>query len=105
MSWKMVKMSDADVSRQQPYRLQTQFSAVFTTALAPKDAAMFGNKNPKQDDHIFYFSPKAAEIFSLLLAAFSPVDCAAPLRESVSLLVGHSDAFDMLNSNANKAGK
>ena len=98
MGWSMVKMSDADISKKQAFRLQAQFEAVFTTALSPKDAAMFGNLHPVRDNHLFYFSPKATEIFSTLLSAFSPIDCSAPKKESVALLVGHDGARDAMLS-------
>ena len=94
--WIVVKMSDEDIARYQAFRLQGQFEAIFMTALAPRDAAMFGNKDPRRDNHLFYFSPKAAEIFGGLLGAFSPQPCEAPARDSVALLIGHQNAFDML---------
>ena len=104
MSWVMVKLSADDITNMQEFRLQTQFEAIFMTALAPRDAAMFGNRDTAGGHFVFYFSPKAAEIFSPLLAKWSPKECSAPTRDSVSLLVGHADAWDMLPPQASNAG-
>lgn len=96
IGWSVVRLTDKDISNAEGYRLLTKFEAVFTTALGPPDAAMFGNKDPDEDNNLFYFSPRAAEIFSLLLRAYSPMACEAPERASVVLLVGHTDARDRL---------
>ncbi|HKB59825.1 MAG TPA: hypothetical protein VKC56_07230 [Gallionellaceae bacterium] len=97
MSWVMVRFSSADIIRGQDQRLAEQFKAVWVTAHAPKDAAMFGSKDTAGGNHVFYFSPRAAEIFFLLLSRYwSPMECPAPSRQSVALMVGHHDASDML---------
>lgn len=86
-----------DPTVRQMQRLQEQFEAVFMTALAPKDAALFTNRQHiGRDNHVYYFSPKATQIFSVMLSAWSPTECDAPAKDSAALLVGHADAWDML---------
>ncbi|HUL63335.1 MAG TPA: hypothetical protein VLW55_01855 [Burkholderiaceae bacterium] len=94
MPWSMVELNDAAVARMQAFRLQSQFQALFATAYAPREAALFGRTS--RDRHQYYFSPRAAEIFSPYLAAWSSKDCSAPLRSSVVVLVGRDDALNML---------
>ncbi|HTT13261.1 MAG TPA: hypothetical protein VMG60_20510 [Burkholderiaceae bacterium] len=98
MRWSMVELTDADVARMRAFRLQSQFRALFMTASAPRDAALF--ELASRERHVYYFSPKAAEIFSPYLAAWSSKDCAPPPRDSVEVLVGRADALDMLPAQA-----
>jgi hypothetical protein len=49
-----------------------------------------------EDGYTYYFSPEAALIFSATLDALSATECGAPARDSVSLLVGHANAENML---------
>lgn len=104
MSWVKVEMSSSLMASFDGFRLQTQFEAIFMTAIAPREAAMFTNRDMTADHTTFFFSPKAAEIFSPFLAKWSPEECPAPLRDSVSLLVGHADAWNMLPPTAKSAG-
>jgi len=90
----MVELMDADVARMKAFRLQSQFHALYVAAAAPRDAALF--QRASRERHLYFFSPKAAEIFTPYLAAWSSRDCAPPLRNSVALLVGRADAVDML---------
>jgi len=92
--WSMVELTDAEVSRMRAFRLQSQFRALFMSASAPGDAVLFERASPER--RVYYFSPKAAEIFSPYLAAWSSRACAAPPRDSVEVLVGRADALDML---------
>jgi hypothetical protein len=96
--WMVVRLSESDINNLRTFRLQGQFEALYTAALAPKDAALFGSKKPAKDNHLFYFSQKAAEIFATLLPQYHATPCSAPLRESVSLLIGHADAIDLLTT-------
>ena len=63
MGWSVVKLSDDDISKYEAFRLQNRFESIFAVALGPKEAAMFCNVNPTKDNNLFYFSPKATEIF------------------------------------------
>lgn len=96
MGWSVVKLSDSDISNMMGMRLQTEFESIFMSARGPKDAAMFGNLYPEKDNHLFYFSPKATEIFSTFLT--SSAACAAPRKDSVALLVGEANARDAMLS-------
>ena len=101
MHWSMVELTDAEISRMRAFRLQSQFRALFISASAPRDAALF--ERASRERHVYYFSPKAAEIFSPYLAAWSCRDCSAPPRNSVEVLVGRADALDMLPAEGDAA--
>ncbi len=95
MSWTMIKITLADIERDVHVVLKNQFERSFVKASAPRDAALFGNKY-MEDGYTYYFSPEAALIFSATLDALSATECGAPARDSVSLLVGHANAENML---------
>lgn len=95
MSWKMVKISSTSASAGE--RLFNQFSDAFKIHGSPPYAAMFGNRDPAED-YTYYFSPKAGEIFSSVISTYDSSDCAIPDKESVRVLLGHSDADKLLNS-------
>ena len=94
--WMAVSLSESEINGFRGFLLQGQFDGVYLAALAPKDAALFGDKKPAKDNHLFYFSPKAAKIFAVFLPLYNAIPCPAPTRDSVSLLVGHAAATDLL---------
>ncbi len=98
MTWSKITLPNAQDVHIRAYRLQSQFEGIFLTALGPKEAAMFQDHDMEHGCN-FYFSPKATEIFSQFLRGIglSLTPCAAPAKDSVSLLVGHADAREMLS--------
>jgi len=105
MGWTKITLARIENIEAKAFRLQTQFDAIFIKALTPAGAAMFQDHN-MEHGRIFYFSPKATEMFSPFLRSVSitPNNCAAPARESVSLLIGDATAWDLL-PNSNKSEK
>ena len=103
MSWMRVLLTRDDVNAGKHIRLQDAFEQVFLTTVAPKEAAMFEN-DPSVDEYGYYFSPEAAEIFAATLDEFNASQCDAPPRAGTSLLVGHSDAWDLLSPDAKSDG-
>jgi hypothetical protein len=95
MSWKVVKMSVQDIAANKHAQLQNMFETIFIGLRAPKDAAMFGNKDIAKE-YSYYFSPGAAKIIDLAKMGLQAVDCPKPARDSVALLVGHAGATDDL---------
>src|SRR5690349_15035358 len=77
-------------------RLQDAFGSVFFANGAPKDAAMFGHRSDDFKSWICYFSPGTIGLVGKMLAKYSPIECDAPKKGTVSLLTGNADAFDML---------
>ena len=106
MGWTKITLAHTDNIEAKAFRLQTQFDAIFIKALTPAGAAMFQDQNMEHHGRTFYFSPKATQIFSPFLrsVAITPINCAAPARETVSLLIGDATACDLL-PNATKSGK
>lgn len=77
--------------------LQREFDSLFTNAGSPTGAAMFCSSNAFE--FVFFFSPKAVDIAGGYLQIFkSAKPTGQPSKESVALLVGHADAWDMLAS-------
>lgn len=103
MNWKKVSISSKDVISGKHVQLQNLYEEVFLATKAPRDAAVFEN-SPTYDECVYYFSPGAVAIFDSILRAYEAVPCAAPPRAETSLIVGHSDAWDMLAA-ASNAGK
>lgn len=77
-------------------RLQDAFGSVLIASGAPKDAAMFGQRSRDFKSWVCYFSPGAVRLIGKMLARYSPVECAAPEKGTVSLLTGDANAFEML---------
>ena len=88
-------MTVDDITAGKHTRLQNAFEAVFFATLAHADAAMFGNRKIEQD-YTYWFSPRAARLFSSVLDAFHASESFAPPRDSVMLLVGHAYAMNLL---------
>jgi hypothetical protein len=76
--------------------MQDVFEKLFITNAAPADAAVFTNHDESFDNHYYYFSPGAARIAYGLIQAYSGNECSAPLRGEVNLVVGHSQAPELL---------
>ncbi len=93
MPWYKITLSHEDIAALKGFALQEAFTQSFIASGAPKAAGMFSD--PSINIHEYYFSPDAVLIAKPLLAAYSGVECAAPTRSSVHLLVGHagSDAI------------
>ena len=94
--WHCIKMSPADITVGKHIRLLNAFEAVFLATLASGDVAMFGNRTPDQD-YTYWFSPRASELFAIVLSAVGASDCFAPPQESVMLLVGNRSAVELLS--------
>src|SRR5262245_7545470 len=94
MTWRVVRLSVADIARGRHVQLQNLFEAAFVATSAPKGAAMFMNRRP-EDDYSYYFSPGARRIFGIILAAWSAMECAEPNGEHVALLIGHASAREL----------
>jgi len=87
MPWYKVTLTHADIAAQKHQFLQNAFTLIATSHHAPKDAAMFFD--PTIGVHEYYFSPGAVLIAMPMLATYCGVECDAPARSSVRLLVGH----------------
>ncbi len=91
-------MTDRDISDKQDTKLQLQFETIYSDAGAPATAAMFGKLITGENDHAFYFSPRATDIAREILAEYSAEECAAPNPDAVYLLVGKDEASRNLSN-------
>jgi len=89
MAWYKVTLSHEDIAARKHIALQDAFTKFFTAFCAPTDAGMFGS--PESGIHEYYFSPGAARIAMPLIASYFGVQCSAPKRSEVHLLVSHAN--------------
>jgi hypothetical protein len=76
-------------------KLSEAFAHSYNMAESPEDAALFLKLNPGEGAD-FYFSPKAATIFSARLDELGATACDAPSADGAKLKVGHESAGSML---------
>jgi hypothetical protein len=93
MAWYKVSLSHEDIAAGKQMELKTAFIEVFKAHDVPRNAAMLQSRD--SSIHEYYFSPGAASIFLLNIASYSGIECPAPARADVKLLVGHSGAEDI----------
>jgi hypothetical protein len=90
-SWYKATLSQDEVARSKNSSLLSAFTKIFLSNRCPKDAAMLSNPDPPYFPAIFYFSPGAVTIAKDLIKSYSGVECDAPSRKGLTLLVGTSD--------------
>jgi hypothetical protein len=97
MDWMKVTLANAEAHDQGKWRqLQDSFEATFLAERGPADAAMFhGNDHERS---WFYFSPGAVHIFAAVLTLFKAEYCNKPPRPELGLLVGHQDAWRLVEA-------
>lgn len=95
MSWSAIKMSDADITNRKDSELQERFEALFIASGSPKEAALFCKLPGFRDNHLFYLSPAATELFPQILKDYSAAPCSPPSRAEVTPLAGHADSLDL----------
>lgn len=88
MSWFRIQLTNDQVVAGEHMKIQDEFSAAWTAALAPKRAAMFGADHPAED-YFLYFSPEAASLAAALIQSRGGTSCQPPPQAGTSLLVGH----------------
>jgi hypothetical protein len=93
----LVRLTEADMASAKAARLQSQVALMLRNAGQPGDAAMFAAHDARQDNHIFYFSPRAVRICSQLLLAWDAKECQPPRPESVAVLIGNESALELLS--------
>ena len=92
LSWQVVELSNENIVGGEGFKIQEMFENLFMSAIAPKDAAMFGGtKTPSQN--LYYFSPGCSAIADPLLISYSATLCQKPDKDQVALLVGHADSW------------
>jgi hypothetical protein len=89
MSWQSVAMTDRDITAGRHIQLQQEFDTLFVFSGTPLDAAMF--KSSEVSKHIYYFSPGAVRIATILIGAYGGVDCPTPSRSDLHGLVANAD--------------
>ena len=99
MSWQKIVLSAPSVSKAEHVQIQSAFENVFMGAGGSKDMALFSSNVGTGGEEFLtlYFSPAAAPYVSSLSGNHTVTTCDCPDKENVSLLVGDSDAWDLLN--------
>jgi hypothetical protein len=76
--------------------MQDTFDAIWIANGVPGDAALFATAERTLDTHPYYFSPGAARIAMGLIRLNSGIECSAPRRAEIHLVVGHVRALELL---------
>ncbi len=99
-SWNKVVMSDADIAQWKHMELQEEFEAIFMLSNPSKDFVMFGDRRFNGNNHNYFFSKEAmiSPLVKALMVKYSGVCCDQPKQNEVSLLVGHADSWDILET-------
>lgn len=90
MSWYKVEFSSIDFGKDKHLMLKQAFERLFTTFNAPKELALFGQKEGQ--GYVVYFSPDSDRYVKALIENFSGVVCPPPQLADLEILVGHVDA-------------
>ena len=88
MPWYKVTLSDDDILAGKLDGLQNAFAVVFLASGGPVDAGMFSPTNLGRAPEC-YFSPGAARIGLSVITAFGGVECDAPSRVNMAILVAN----------------
>ena len=94
--WYRIHLSLSDITAGKMFTLQDEFSAVWTAAGAPPDAAMLAGKQDDKGEAIYLTGP-AAKLAGHLLAKYGGEQCLKPTSVELSLLVGRA-GFDVLQN-------
>jgi hypothetical protein len=90
MGWYKVTMLPAEIVNRKAIRLQEAFADVFVKLGGPEDAGMFGSLDVMRNE--YFFSPGAVRIFEPAIVAYGGIQCEAPKRSEVAMLVVNHDA-------------
>ena len=74
MSWSKVLIKNGDLVSFAANELMNQFYEAWMHVDAPQDAEVFRGGN-REGDHIYYFTPKASEVFGDRLNKFGGTMC------------------------------
>src|ERR1035441_1455732 len=94
MTWYSVLLSPNDISAGKHSEMQRLFGDLFVpNATQFPGAALLTRKDSNVTGrYIYYFSPDAALFALHLIHAYAGIECEAPLRSEVKLIIGHSGA-------------
>jgi hypothetical protein len=105
MSWYSIVLSTSRVAEGELDTLQRDFASLFLAAGSPKEMALFSGKFSREGS-ILYLSPGSQPYASDLISAYGGVPCEKPPppdfdasvspAEMTALLVGRTDAWDLL---------
>jgi len=87
MPWYKVHFAIDAIATGRHIRLQNMFETLFHRMHEPAGAAMFGNRDAK-DDYTYYFSPPCTVFCADMLSEFAASTCKAPVPQSIIWLAG-----------------
>ena len=99
MSWYKISLTNEQVTDQEMFNIQHRFRELFMKTGGPKDMALFCSASPvsKEEFAIIYFSPSCSPVTDLIIAQYWGEPCEKPAKDVVALLMGHADAWDLLD--------
>ena len=101
MKWYKVKMSADEVTAKGIVKLQDKFMKLFLGARKQEDMALFSSLSLRSEDAEdggveIYFSPGSVSYAKELIDSYNGQPCEKPTKGKVGLLVGVSNAIDLL---------
>jgi hypothetical protein len=96
MTWYKVPLTADQIGNDAMVEIQKQFQSLFDSSGSPKEMALFCDKEPFGISISLYFSPTTLTALESLIKAYSGIPCEKPKKDSMALLVGHQNAWDLL---------
>jgi hypothetical protein len=93
MSWMRISMSHIEANSGKSEMIKRQYEAALIDCGSPEGAELFSN-SPLERQFVFYFSPKAADVFRSHLASLEAETCETPARTGLISEVVVGRAFD-----------
>jgi len=96
-SWYKTVLNQQDILAGKHFKLQEEFTAIFTAMKGPAEMAMFGGRDFVAKEQPYYFAlPNGSEsLTKTFLTRHSAQSCERPNRSECSLLVGRADAWSL----------
>ena len=101
MSWHKITLEQVQVSAGAVDIIKNYFETLFLDSVAPKEMALFADKTlhdsrKKELPIALYLSPGSLPHAQDLISNYSASPCEQPDADTLELLVGHSDAWELL---------
>jgi hypothetical protein len=101
MSWHKITLDEVQVASGGIDIIKNYFETLFLDSLAPKEMALFADKalldsTEKEIEVSLYISPGSLTYASELISTYSGTVCEKPTADTLELLVGQSEAWDLL---------
>lgn len=102
MTWYCVEIEESYLLGGRFHQLCRDFQRAFMAAGGPEEMALFAQTNPDEDMRRVFFSPGCVRYARDLMERHQGFFCARPEAQSITLLFGISEAFNLYVKDAGK---